>query len=184
MIFSKNARIFREGLLGRDLTLSRPSGSVDLDRTLTQKRAERAHLRLQHLPFCWPRGRGGHHLTLLSWLVPCLSASIHSGLPGSSFKELKRASQFPSLRIFLTLDKPMDQIDLTSVASSLSALIEYSLCRASCQAWCKIIEKGCDALLASEHLINLQQRQSQHNVKYMKAQISARYISFIIYKSN
>ena len=66
MIFSKNARIFREGLLGKDLTLSRPSGSVDMDRTLTQKGAERAHLRLQHLPSCWPGGRGGHHLTLLS----------------------------------------------------------------------------------------------------------------------
>ena len=155
MIASKKTpRIFLL-LPGKELGLSSSPVSVGLDESLSLKRVERAHSSPQHLPSCWPGERGRCHLTLLSWLVPCLTANFLSGLPGSSFKELKIASQFLSLRSFLTLDKPGGQIDLTSVASCLSALIKYSLCRASCQESWKIIEEGRDALLAFARLYQL-----------------------------
>lgn len=138
----------------------------------------------QHLPYCWP---GGLSPCMWLWcpdLVPRLKVSFHSGLPSISFKGLKIASPFHSRRSFLTLDKPVEQKHLPSRASCLSALIEYLLYRASCHALWKIIEEGDDALLAFEHLINLQDRQNQHKAKHMSTQMSARHISFIIYKSN
>lgn len=46
------------------------------------------------------------------------------------------------------------------------------------------MEEGGDALQAFEHLINLRERQNQHKAKYMKIQMSARHILFIIDKSN
>ena len=68
---------------------------------------------------------------VLIWCPVAVPASI---LGFQAHVMLKIASQFPCLRSFLTLDKPMGQMDMNFMASCLSALIEYSVYRASCQA--------------------------------------------------
>lgn len=93
--------------------------------TLTQKQVKRRYLITQDFMSQWPGGHSMFHRTdVLTWCpvsgpAPILGFQVHPS------KGWKQHHNFFSLRKFLTLDKPAGQTDLTSMASCLSALIQW-----------------------------------------------------------